>query len=452
MPPPPDGRVGAGSPGRIDRPNASAEEILGRLEIFGIRLGLESMSALLSGLGQPQRGLPVVLVAGTNGKGSTAAYLQAIARAGGYRTGLYTSPHLESAEERLRLDGRAVSKDRLGELLGRVVSTAESALGHPPTYFEAVTAAAFLWFAEERVQLAIFEVGMGGRLDATNVAEPILAVVSEIALDHQEHLGASLSAIAHEKAGIFRSGAPALVWATDLSAIEALAQVAQERDARYEYVPARTRVLKTEDHGFAGQSVTLATPVREYHLETSLLGRHQARNLALAVRAAERLSDLGWSQLDASAVARGAAACLWPGRLEPVGLPDGRWVLLDGAHNPAGVAIVADFLDRLGAPYDLLFGALADKDIAAMLPPLAGPAGRITLTRPGSSRAADPAELAKLLPDREVAVEGEPTAALTRALDGSGGTLLICGSLYLVGPLRAELRRRFGVPADLGAI
>jgi dihydrofolate synthase / folylpolyglutamate synthase len=434
------------------KPAANAEEILGRLEMFGIRLGLDNMRRVLAALGQPQGGLPAVLVAGTNGKGSTAAYLQAIARAAGYRTGFYTSPHLESATERLRLDGQAIGADRLGELLARIVASAERSLGHPPTYFEALTAAAFLWFAEEQVELAVVEVGMGGRLDATNTCEPLLAVVTEIALDHQEYLGSSLAAIAAEKAGVFRPGRPALAWASDATARTTLAAFAREVGAYFESVPDRTAVTQVEEHGLAGQTVTLATPVRTYRLATALLGWHQARNLALAVRAAETLRDLGWERLDAEAVERGAAACRWPGRLEPVHLPDGRQLLLDGAHNPAGVAMLADFLDRHGADFDLLFGALADKEIPAMLHPLVARAKRVTLTKPASSRAAEPADLAALVPGRSVTIEAKPVDALSRALDGAENLLLICGSLYLVGELRGELRRRYGVPAGLERI
>lgn len=394
----------------------------------------------------------MVLIAGTNGKGSTAAFLQSMARAAGYRTGFYSSPHLERVEERVRIDGRAIESDRLGGLLERVVGLAERSLGHAPTYFEAMTVAAFLYFTEEQVDLAVLEVGMGGRLDATNTADPLLSLVTDIALDHQEHLGSTLAAIAREKAGIFRRGRPALIWVAAPEAEASLTAAAAEAGAELESARATVRVVAVEDHSLDGQTIHLSTPNDEYHLQTALLGFHQVRNLGLAVRAAERLRELGWERLDAGAITRGAAACRWPGRLEVVALQDGRRVIFDGAHNPAGVGVVTDFLERLDRPVDLLFGALADKDVARMLPPLAACAGQVTLTRAPSPRALAPGALAALIPGRPAALEPEPEAALTRALAASAGPLLVCGSLYLVGALREALRKLHGVPRAEEAI
>ena len=235
------------------------QEILGRLEALGIRLGLESMRGLLAALGSPQLRFPAVLVAGSNGKGSTAALLAAMAGAAGYRTGLYTSPHLETVEERLRIDGRAVGGERLGELLEEVVACAERRLGHSPTYFEAVTAAAFLWFAAERVDLAVVEVGLGGRLDATNVCEPVLSLITSISLEHRELLGDTLAAIAREKAGILRAGRPALSWVEDREAAGALREVAAGlgaplHTAESEVTIAGTAPLAANGAGSAGSA------------------------------------------------------------------------------------------------------------------------------------------------------------------------------------------------------
>jgi dihydrofolate synthase/folylpolyglutamate synthase len=373
-------------------------------------------------------------------------------RAAGYRTGFYSSPHLERVEERVRIDGRPIASDRLAGLLERVVGLAERSLGHAPTYFEAMTVAAFLYFGEEQVDLAVMEVGMGGRLDATNTAEPVLSLVTDIALDHQEHLGSTLAAIAREKAGIFRRGRPALVWVSAPEAEDSLTAAADEVGADLESARTSVRVVAVDDRALDGQAIHLATPQGEYHLEIALLGFHQVRNLGLAVRAAERLRDQGWERLDAGAITRGAAACRWPGRLEVVTLQDGRRVIFDGAHNPAGVEVVTDFLERLGRPVDLLFGALADKDVGRMLPPLAALAGQVTVTRAPSPRAISPVALAELIPGRPAVVEPEPEAALTRALAASAGPLLVCGSLYLVGALREALRRLHGVPRAEEAI
>jgi len=426
-------------------PNA----VLSRLEGLGIKLGLERARDLLVRMGEPQRRFPSVLVAGTNGKGSTSALLAAMAGAAGYRTGLYTSPHLENVEERLRIDGRAIDSGRLGTILEELVGLAERETGSPPTYFEAVTLAAFRWFAEEKVDLAVVEVGLGGRLDATNLADPILSLITPIGFDHREFLGDTLAAIAREKAGILRSGRPALVWIEDAEPAESVRTVAAEVQADLRFASREVRIESVEPHGWEGQQIRLTTP-REYNLDLALLGDHQAKNLGLAVRAAEALAGLGFDRLSPTAIAAGAAACRWPGRLEPIALPGGRRVLLDAAHNADGAAVLARFLHRLDGPVDLLFGVLEDKDYGEMLPRLAAHARHVVLTRPVSPRAKDPAELLPLLAGREgVVVEPEPGRALDRALALGGEVLVACGSIYLVGEVRKGLRARFGVPEAL---
>jgi dihydrofolate synthase/folylpolyglutamate synthase len=440
---------------------ASAAALLGRLEAFGIRLGLDSLGRLLAGLGNPERRSPSVLLAGTNGKGSTSAFLAAMATAAGYRTGHYTSPHLETVEERLRIDGRAVPAARLGDLVGRVVAASERESGSPPTYFEALTAAAFLWFAEEEVDLAVLEVGLGGRLDATNLADPLLSLITPVSFDHQEYLGDTLTAIAREKAGILRRGRPAVAWIEEPEAAAAVREVAAEVGADLHFASTEVRIEAIEREG-RGQRVRLATPARRYDLTIPLLGAHQAKNLGLAVRAAEVLAtaataaNTGFPRLDAGAVARGAAACRWPGRLEEVVIPGGRRVLLDAAHNPGGAETLAAFLAEaveIGGPVDLLFGVLADKDARGILAPLAPHVRRFVFTTPASPRAQDPGSLAGLLPNRlgiaaEIYVEPRPEAALDRALGLGGDTLVACGSIFLVGEIRRLLRERFGVPAE----
>lgn len=352
-----------------------------------------------------------------------------MASAAGLRTGLYTSPHLESVEERLRIDGRAIGPAELGALLARIVAAAS------PTYFEAVTAAAFLWFAERQVDLAVMEVGMGGRLDATNVCEPELSLITSISLEHREHLGETLAAIAREKAGTFRPGRPALVWLEDPEPSEAVRAVAAELGTDLRFAPELVRILEATPQG-----VRLATPGGEHDLELALPGAHQARNLALAVLAAE---TLGFSR---EAIAEGAGSCRWPGRLETIELSEDRLVLLDAAHNPEGAAALAKFLDQVPGPVDLLFGALEDKDVSEMLGPLAKRARRIVLTTPASDRARPPEELAALLSGREsVKTVPDLGQALERALQ-PGCRLVVCGSIYLIGEVRMRLRERFGVP------
>ena len=386
-------------------------------------------------------------MAGTNGKGSTSALLAAMAEAAGYRTGLYTSPHLETVEERLRIDSRAVDPGRLGDLLARIVGTAERETGTPPTYFEALTVAAFLWFAEEEVDLAVVEVGLGGRLDATNTCDPVLSLITPIAFDHQEMLGDTLAAIAREKAGILRPGRPALAWIEDPEPAEAVQESAALVGARLAFASDEVAIESVEPLDWEGQAVRLATPVRSYDLHLALLGEHQSGNLGLAVRAAESLAGLGFDRIGAEAIAAGAAACRWPGRIEAVDLPGGRRVVLDAAHNESGAAVLAAFLERMGEPVDLLFGVLADKDYGRMVELLAPHARSWVLTTPQSPRAKDPAELAVLLPGRKgVVIEPDPERALDRALALKGKTLVACGSIYLIGEIRKGLRERFGVP------
>ncbi len=429
---------------------SSPDPILARLELFGIRLGLDNVRAVLAALGNPQRGFPSVLVAGSNGKGSTSALLAAMASAAGYRTGLYTSPHLETVEERLRIDSRAISPARLGSLLAEAVEIAERETGTPPTYFEALTVAAFRWFAQERVDLAVVEVGMGGRLDATNTCEPLLSLVTSISLEHREHLGDTLAAIAGEKAGILRRGRPALAWVEEPEAARALREAAAGRGAGLRSAPERVTIEAIESRGWEGQRVRLATPAHRDDLRVALLGEHQARNLGLAVLAAEALFDAGFGRLDARAIAAGAAACRWPGRLEPVSLPDGRYVLLDAAHNPEGAGVLFDSLLQVDGPVDLLFGVLADKDATAMLARLAPRIRHAVLTAPASPRARDPRELAALLEGHvsgTIEVEADAARALGRALAlTERGTLAAGGSIVLVGEVRRALRERFGTP------
>lgn len=375
-----------------------------------------------------------------------------MAVAAGYSTGLYTSPHLETVEERLRIDGEPIAAGDLGALLARVVALSESALGHPPTYFEAVTLSAFEWFAERRTDLAVLEVGLGGRLDTTNLSAPLLSLITSISLEHQEYLGDTLAQIAREKAGVFRRDRPALVWVGEAEPAAAVVEAAAAVGARLAFVDREVEFSAVERSGRGGQRVRFSTPVRAYDLEIALAGIHQAHNLALAVRAAEHLVAEGFPRLDAAAIAEGARRCRWPGRLEEVALPAGagaRRAVLDAAHNPEGAAALADFLAAEPEPVDLLFGVLADKDARRMLAELAPRARRVVFTAPTSSRAHPPEDLPALLPPSfagEVEIEPDPGAALARALAGARGTLVACGSIVLIGEVRGELYRRFGVP------
>ena len=418
----------------------AADEILARLEPLGVRLELDIFRRLLAALGEPQRRVPALLVAGTNGKGSVAALLDAIARAAGLRVGLYTSPHLERWEERIRVGGAPIAAPALASRLERALAAARRCGLPPPTPFEALTAAAWLEFGRAAVDLAVVEVGLGGRLDATNACDPVLSLITRVALDHRAELGADLAAIAREKAGILRRGTPAVVAAQEPNALAALREAAARIGAPLHLAADEVRVGAAEWRGLAGHRLRLATPAGVHALELPLAGEHQIANAAVAVRAAE-LAAARWPAIDSDAIRRGVAACRWPGRLEAFAAPGGgTTVLLDAAHNPDGAAALARFLERLGQPYTLVFGCLADKDAREMLPRLVRGATSLVLTRPPSPRARPPEQLLALVPaGLAAAVEEEPRSALGRALAAGPGLLVVSGSIYLVGASRSWL-------------
>jgi dihydrofolate synthase/folylpolyglutamate synthase len=385
-------------------------------------------------LARPERRVPAVLVAGTNGKGSTAAMLASIADMAGLRTGLYTSPHLIEVTERIRIGRRDVDEGELDAGLSEVFFAADEAPAVPLTYFEALTAAALLIFARWKLDLAVLEVGLGGRLDATNVVPARLSVVTSIGLDHTADLGETVAAIAREKAGILRGRRPCLVRAEAPEALTALAEAS-------EAVGAHWPDASTEITGSRVET-GLATPVRMYWAETPLPGEHQAWNAALAVRAAELLQS-EFRTLTAAACTSGLRAVVWPGRFERFEV-SGRTVLLDGCHNANGAAAAGRFLDEAGLSgrADLVFGAMADKDVEAMAGELL-PRARSTLFVPaGTERAASPEELLRRAGahSARAAACGSADDALRRLLHaGSSEPIIVAGSLYLVGEARRLL-------------
>ena len=424
----------------------SAQEILDRLEVWGQKLGLDAIRRLLGTLGDPQRNVPTILVAGTNGKGSTSAALASLLTAAGFRCGLYTSPHLEDVEERLRIDGTAITEAELGSHLRRVLDAAGPA---PPTYFESLTAAAWLHFAAHEVDVAVFEVGLGGRLDATNVSEPVLSVITQIARDHAQQLGWTLTSIAGEKAGVMRPGRKCLTWRSRPEVERELHRCAAVSGAQLVRAVDEVdfdRRVQTSPH------LSLTTPNAKYDFRAPLAGGHQLTNLALAARAAEEFCAISGQALDPEAARQGLEAVEWPGRLEWVDIQiDGapRRVLFDAAHNPAGAAALRSYLDETGVEFDLLYGALNDKQPEQCLPQLAERAGQIVLTAPEHRRAMPPQALLPLLRSCNAVAETDAARALERCLaaaDDPSHTLVVTGSLYLVGEVRSALRTRYGVP------
>ncbi len=375
-----------------------------------IRPGLSRTLSLLASLGNPQSSFSSILIGGTNGKGSTAATISAILTAADVPCGLYTSPHLVSVTERVRLHDRDVSVAALDAALSLVAAV--SAPGdRSPTYFEAMTVAAFELFRRARVAVAVVEVGIGGRLDATNVLDPEVSVVTNVAADHLDVLGPALEDVAREKAGIFRRGQPALVGA----------EGTEERPRAVLHAEARR----------VGARLVEIPHAPNWEGLTTLAGAHQVGNVSLAVAAARAVAPL-----DDAVIARGLAATRWRARLERIESPGRRPLLVDGAHNPPGAAALAAYLDmaELSGQVDLLFGGMADKDLAAVFRPLAARARRIVLVAPASPRAEGAESLAGRLgrPDLEKAASVAEGLALLEAAGGSA-PILVAGSLYLAG-------------------
>ncbi len=407
----------------------------------GIKLGLEAIDAVCARLGRPERVVPCVLIGGTNGKGSTAATLASIASAAGLTVGLYTSPHLIDVTERLRVGSWDVGAEELDQALAEVFAAADRAPQLSLTYFESLTAAAFVLFAEQRLDLAVYEVGLGGRLDATNLAPADVSVVTSIDLDHMADLGSTRKSIAREKAGIFRSGRPALGLAADSGARLVLAEEAEAAGALWHDASRELRLSGIET-GLEGTRFRLETPVGAYALETPLPGEYQAWNTALAVRAAELLPS-SIAPVTAAACVAGVRSVRWPGRLERF-VVAGRTVLLDGCHNPEGADALSRFLEETGlsGEIDLVFAAMADKDVEGMAARLFPCAGRVLIVPTGSSRGADPAELAQRVAGLSLPSTPFPSLeAALRDLLARADTqpIIVSGSLYLVGEARRLL-------------
>jgi dihydrofolate synthase/folylpolyglutamate synthase len=380
----------------------------------GMKLGLAPMLEACAANGHPERAERIVHVAGTNGKGSVSSMVESIARAAGHHTGLYTSPHLCRFAERIRIDGEPIDDVQLERSIARALAVVPEL-----TFFEAATLAAFFAFDERDVRTRVLEVGLGGRLDATNVVErPTVTVITRIAFDHQDKLGNTLAEIAGEKAGILKPGVPLVLGPIDGEARDRILARASEVGAPV------TDAMKDERAIAIVRGATLG-----------LAGEHQVANATVAACAA---AFLGTSD---EQIARGLSLAKWPGRLETIA-SNGASILLDCAHNPDGAAALARHVARNGAPADaLVFGALADKDWRAMLELLAPLAKRRIYTTPKGRAPASPNEM-KALADGEIADSLEE--ALARAIS-PGARVVVTGSIYLVGEARASL---LGLPRD----
>lgn len=410
------------------------------LDKFGIHLGLDRVLACLDALGNPQNAYPTVHVGGTNGKGSTSALIAEGLRQSGFKVGFYSSPPLESFGERMRIDGVPMPDAHVPELLDHVLAAAKTTpLAQGMTQFEVITCMAFYYFYKQHIDIAVIEVGMGGRLDSTNVITPLVSVVTNVGLEHADHLGATVELIAKEKAGIAKPGVPLITGAVG-PALEALKAEAARIDA-----PLRERgrdffVARAPDGSLRYQgrqevpTISLALP-----------GRFQEDNLALALAALEEIS-LGGKAVSPEAMRRAAASVRWPGRMEVFG--QGPRVMIDGAHNPHAALALKEALET-GFPrrrLHLILGILGDKDAASMVHLLEPLADRLLLTRSSSHRALDPGVLQKAagIPlDRALTFDALSDALDTALSDaGPEDLILITGSLTLVGEARGLLRRR----------
>ncbi len=402
---------------------------------FGMKPGLDNIRSILRSLSDPQDGLQVIHVAGTNGKGSTSSFLSSILDEGGYRPGLFTSPHLISFTERIRVKGEEITESEALSTAERVIAVA------PPgaTFFEIVTAMAFLHFAERGAGPVIMETGMGGRLDATNVSSKILSVITPISLDHCDYLGEDIPAIAREKAGIIRPDVPVVVSFQSEEALEAL------RDA--------CEAMKSPMYFFGGhfsaswEGATLSYRGIDWDLHglrPGIGGRYQAANAAAALCSSELLARLGFA-LDKDTARAGLQKAFWPGRMEMAG--ESPKILLDGAHNPAGAKALAEALaDIVRRRLIMIVGVMSNKDVDGMLASLAPLADRVYAVAPAMPKSLASADLAgRFRAAGAFAEDAGPVAAgLETALREAGpeDLILVCGSLFTVGEARAVLLSR----------
>lgn len=402
-------------------------------ETLTIKLGLENTERLLAALDNPHESFPSVQIAGTNGKGSTAVMLESICRAAGIRVGLFTSPHLISITERIRIDGEEISENEFARLTKEVKATAEALVDRGelqtlPTFFEHVTAIALLAFREAKVELAILETGLGGRLDSTTAAGAEIVAITAIAMDHQEYLGHSLREIASEKAAIIKPGVTAVVAPQEPEALD----VIKQRCAEVEVTPRRVSV-----------------PAENYrHASISLRGKHQIKNAATAIALAEALNEHGFA-ISPAAIISGLETAKHPGRLEWWdGSPP---ILFDGAHNPAAAKALRKYLDEfISRPITMIFGAMRDKDVRAIAEMLYPAAHQIVVTQVDNPRSATIEELITAAPvgfDRakiQAATSVPDALRIARAIVDKDSLILVTGSLYLVGAAQQCLRSERG--------
>ena len=410
----------------------NAESILQSYQHFGVHLGLERIHQLLQKLDNPHQQVPIIHIAGTNGKGSVCAYLSSVLTEAGYRVGRYTSPHLIDWTERICINQKPISLTALQQCLERVVAATENNT-ETPTQFEIITAAAWLYFAEQKTDIAVIETGLGGRLDATNVCEtPLASVITSISLEHWQILGPTVADIAGEKAGILKAKCPAVIGELPESARIVVEKRIQELDCPATWVKPAIDL----GQGFAEYQLNQNAVKIKYQLP--LLGKIQLMNSAIAIATLQTLQNQGW-QISPTAIENGIAKTQWPGRLQQTTWKN-RNILIDGAHNPAAAMALREYVDRLNnhpSPINWVIGILATKDCDDILKALLKKGDRLYLVPVPDPNSSSPGELAALAqiicPELTLCQAfSDLTTALDAAVTGDNLTIL-CGSLYLVG-------------------
>jgi dihydrofolate synthase/folylpolyglutamate synthase len=426
-------------------------ELAAPTQAAAAKFDLENITVLAERLGRPDRAYPIVHIAGTNGKGSTAAFLESILRQAGFRTGLNTSPHLERINERIRINGEEIRDEAFAETFTRIRPLIEELLATGklrahPTYFECVTAMAFEYFARERVEFGVFEVGLGGRLDATNIVSPVTTIITRIDFDHENFLGHSLREIAGEKAGILKRDVPLVLAEQHPEARQVVLARAAELGCPV-IEPSLTFQIDKESakDGLFHARVTEISSGTSFELAPNLPGRFQLENALSALAAARRLQDRGF-RIAADAISQGISGAAWPGRLEK--LQSSPAVYLDGAHNPGAAHELAKFLEQnfTGRKVWLLYGALRDKAVDEIAGQLFPHAREVIFTEPRTSRAISAPRLAEIAAHHALhfCVIASAEQALDLALEEAApeDAIFITGSLYLVGQLRHYWKTR----------
>lgn len=411
-----------------------------QMEKFGIKLGLSNITKFLSHLGNPQNSYPTVHVAGTNGKGSTVAIMESILTAAGYRVGAYTSPHLVDFRERIRISGRLIDKKYITEFINKNLKKIE---GLPLTYFEAVTALAFAYFGDEKVDAALIETGMGGRLDATNVIQPKVTVITNVATEHTKWLGFKIREIAFEKAGIIKSGVPVISAAVNLDARRVIRQVSEQNKCKIMSVFDETQWIIKEISRDSTELDIFTRSNKYYNLRLALPGRHQLENAVSALLAVEHLEEATGIRASNTAVTAGFRSVKHDGRLQRVS--DNPEIILDVAHNPAALSRIREYFHEFYEDKKViaLFGIVSDKNYAKMIKELDRIADIVILARPMTDRAADPELLAREIAKSHINYKVIPMVheAYKAALDicKPDDIILVTGSHYTVGEVLAGM-------------